>query len=103
MSGRNSAALAAATPSDREIVFTRVFDAPRELVTTTEVMEVRPGGMWVHTMHGPDGKNYPNKNVYREVVMPERLVCSHGGGRKGEPQVDFETTLTFEEQEARRS
>lgn len=118
MSGRNSAALATGTPSDREIVFTRVFDAPRELVwkawtecehverwwgpdgfsTTTEVMDVRPGGMWVHTMHGPDGKNYPNKKVYREVVKPERLVYSHGGGREGEPQVDFATTVTFEEQ-----
>jgi uncharacterized protein YndB with AHSA1/START domain len=118
MSGKNSAAMATATPSDREILFTRVFDAPRELVwkawterehverwwgphgfsTTTEVMDVKPGGMWVHTMHGPDGKNYPNKKVYREVVKPERLVYSHGGGRKGELQVDFETTVTLEQQ-----
>jgi uncharacterized protein YndB with AHSA1/START domain len=117
MSARNSAAYAGAMPSERELVFTRVFDAPRALVwkawtdpqhvarwwgpngftTTTEVMDVRPGGEWKHTMHGPDGKDYPNKKVYLEAVKPERLVYLHGGGKEGELAVNFETTVTFEE------
>ena len=94
-----------AGPADREIVITRVVSAPRELVweamtrpehvtrwwgprgftTQTEVMDVRPGGAWKHTMIGPDGARYPNKSVFREVVAPERIVYSHGGAREGDP------------------
>jgi uncharacterized protein YndB with AHSA1/START domain len=103
--------------SDREIVITRVFDAPREVVwdawtdpeqivqwwgprgftTTIQEMDVRPGGVWRQTMHGPDGTEYPNKSVFLEVVKPERIVFSHGGGRKGDPGAHFESTWTFEE------
>lgn len=110
--------------SDREIVISRVFDAPRELVwnamtdpqqvvqwwgprgftTTTEIMDVRPGGVWKHTMHGPDGKNYPNKSIFREVVRPERIVYSHGGGREdGGGGATFVATWTFETVEARKT
>jgi uncharacterized protein YndB with AHSA1/START domain len=101
---------------DREIVISRVFDAPRELVwevwtdpkhvvhwwgpngftTTIETMDVRPGGVWKHVMHGPDGTDYPNKSVFREVVKPERIVYSHGGGREDGPGAHFEATWTFE-------
>jgi uncharacterized protein YndB with AHSA1/START domain len=107
-------------PSDREIIITRVFDAPRELVwqamtdplrvvhwwgprgfsTTIETMEVRPGGVWKHTMHGPDGANYPNKSVFKEVVEPERIVYTHSGGREGGPGVSFVATWTFDEVDA---
>jgi uncharacterized protein YndB with AHSA1/START domain len=102
--------------ADREIVMTRVFDAPRELVwqamtdakhvvhwwgprgfsTTIEEMDVRPGGTWKHVMHGPDGADYPNKSIFKEVVKPERIVYSHGGGRKGKPGANFVATWTFE-------
>jgi uncharacterized protein YndB with AHSA1/START domain len=102
--------------ADREIVITRVFDAPRELVwagwtdpervvqwwgptgftTTIEKMDVRPGGVWKHVMHGPDGTDYPNSSVFKEVVKPERIVYSHGGGKKGGPSVHFVATWTFE-------
>jgi len=105
------------TPTaDREIVVSRVFEAPRELVweawtdpeqvvrwwgprgftTTIEIMDVRPGGVWKHVMHGPDGTDYPNKSVFIEVVKPERIVFSHGGGTKGRRGVSFEATWTFE-------
>jgi len=107
--------------SDREIVITRVYDAPREAVwdawtdpqkvvqwwgpkgftTTIHEMDVRPGGVWRHTMHGPDGTDYPNKSIFLEVVKPERIVYSHGGGRKGDPGAQFEATWTFEAQEAK--
>ncbi len=100
--------------SDREIVLTRVFDAPRERVflawtdpnqvvqwwgpngftTTTHEMEVRPGGVWRFIMHGPDGIDYPNRIVFEEIVKPERIVYAHGGGTEGAP-VDFHVTVTF--------
>lgn len=105
-----------ATTADREIVISRVFDAPREVVwdawtdprqvvqwwgprgftTTIHEMDVRPGGVWRHTMHGPDGANYPNKSVFLEVVKPERIVFSHGGGKEGGPGANFHSTWTFE-------
>ncbi|MGA2788764.1 MAG: SRPBCC family protein [Verrucomicrobiota bacterium] len=103
--------------ADREIVIAREFNAPRELVweawthpehvahwwgprgftTTIEKMDVRPGGLWKHVMHGPDGANYPNQSVFKEVVKPERIVFSHGGGREGGPGAHFVSTWTFDE------
>jgi uncharacterized protein YndB with AHSA1/START domain len=50
-------------------------------------------------MHGPDGIDYPNKSVFIELVKPERIVYSHGGGRKGAEGVSFQATWTFEEEE----
>ncbi len=105
------------TNTDREIVLSRVFDAPRELVweartnpkhvaqwwgptgftTTIEEMDVRPGGAWKQTMRGPDGMEFPNESIFQEVVKPERIVFSHGGGKKGGPGVHFTMTWTFEQ------
>jgi len=106
-----------ANTADREIVISRVLDAPRELVweamanpkhvvnwwgprgftTTTEKMELRPGGEWKHVMHGPDGANYPNHSTFTEVVKPERIVYVHGGAREGGGvEVRFVMTWTFE-------
>jgi uncharacterized protein YndB with AHSA1/START domain len=96
--------------ADREIATTRVFDAPRDLVfdawtdpqhvaqwwgpngftTTTHSMDVRPGGEWIFIMHGPDGTDYKNHIVYREVVRPERLVYDHVSGPL------FHATVIFE-------
>ena len=70
----------------------------RGFTTTIHKMDVRPGGVWQHTMRGPDGSEYPNKSVFLEVVKPERIVFSHGGGRKGDPGAQFEATWTFEAQ-----
>lgn len=106
----------AASTADREIVITRTFDAPRELVweamtnpehvvnwwgpngfsTIIEKMDVKVGGVWKHVMHGPDGTDYPNKSVFTEIVKPERIKYSHGGSKKGGPAVQFEATWTFE-------
>jgi uncharacterized protein YndB with AHSA1/START domain len=104
--------------ADREIVLTRILQAPRELVwkvwtdpqhialwwgpngftNTIHAMDVRPGGVWRFMMHGPDGVDYPNKIVYTEVVKPERLVYFHGDdGETAEP--DFHVTVTFAEHE----
>jgi len=40
-------------------------------------MDVRPGGQWLFVMHGPDGRDFPNRDVYGEVAAPERLVILH--------------------------
>ncbi|MBZ5492528.1 MAG: SRPBCC domain-containing protein [Acidobacteriia bacterium] len=84
---------AAVTP-DREIVITRVFDAPRELVWKARTdpehlkncggpkgftmlsckMDLRPGGMFHYGMRTPDGHEMWGKFVFREIVPPERLV-----------------------------
>jgi len=104
--------------AEREIVITRVFDAPREVIwnawtdpeqivrwwgpsgftTTIHEMDVRPGGVWKHTMHGPDGTDYPNRIVFIEVVKPERIVYSMTGGKKGDPVHQSDVTWTFEAQ-----
>src|SRR5687767_15596482 len=109
---REEESSSSATESGREIVGSRVFDAPRELVfkmwtdpkhvpnwwgpngflITTYEMDVRPGGAWRFVMHGPDGTDYYNKIVYREVVAPERLAYSHVSGPL------FDVVVTFEEQ-----
>lgn len=104
--------------ANREIVIARTFDAPRGLVfdawtdpaqvaqwwgprgftNTVHEMEVRQGGVWRLTMHGPDGTDYPNEIVFLEVVKPERLVYRHGSGERDDPG-QFEVTVTFEEQD----
>jgi uncharacterized protein YndB with AHSA1/START domain len=103
--------------TDREIVITRLFDAPRELVfdawtdaqhvsqwwgpkgftTTIHEMNVRPGGVWRFVMHGPDGTDYDNKIVYLEIVRPERLMFAHGADKENDPD-QFQVTVTFAEQ-----
>ncbi len=103
--------------ADREIVFTRVFDAPRRMVweawtdpkqlvlwwgpkgftTTIEQMDVRADGVWKQVMHGPDGTDYPNKSVFTEVVPLELLGYRLSGGKRGGPAVQFGMTATFED------
>ncbi len=90
-------AASAAGSGDRHIVASRLVDAPRELVwkswtkpehvaqwwgpkgftNTIQEMDVRPGGLWRLTMHGPDGTDYPNESVYVEVVPPQFLAYDH--------------------------
>jgi len=112
----NPKAAAVENVADREIELTRVFDAPRELIwnawtdpkqivrwwgprgftTTIHEMDVRPGCVWRHTMHGPDGTDYANKNVFIEVVKPERIVYSLTDGKQGDRGTQAEVTWTFE-------
>ncbi len=107
----------AASTADREIVLTRVFDAPRELVwaawtdskhvahwwgptgftNTFQEFDMRVGGVWRFVMHGPDGRDYTNKITFLEIVKPERLVYDHGGDDDCAP-LDFHVTVTFSDQ-----
>ena len=93
----------AAKNKSNEIVIIRVYDAPvkavweawtdlkqvakwwgpRGFTTTIETMDFRVGGDWKHIMRGPDGVEYPNHSVFKEIVKLEKIVYSHGGGRKG--------------------
>jgi uncharacterized protein YndB with AHSA1/START domain len=95
--------------ADRELRIERLLNAPRELVwevwtnpdhiknwwgptgftNTIAVMEVRPGGVWEFVMHGPDGTDYKNKSIFKEIVKPERIVFDHVSGPK------FTTTVNF--------
>lgn len=87
---------AAEQPEPQELVITRVFDAPRDLVfkawTERDRMmrwwgpkgftlpvckiDVRPGGAYLYCMRSPEGKDYWGKGVYREIVEPKRIVCT---------------------------
>ena len=100
--------------ANREIVLTRTFDAPRELVfdaytdarhldewwgprgfaTTTHEIDVRVGGSWRFDMLGPDGTHYPNRIVYTEIARPERLAYDHDTGVDDDPR-RFHVTVTF--------
>jgi uncharacterized protein YndB with AHSA1/START domain len=106
----------ASSTAHREIAITRVLDAPRELVyeawtkpehvakwwgpngftNTVHHMELKPEGEWKLTMHGPDGTDYPNLIIFKEIVAPEKLVYIHGTG--DEPLEDrFHVTVTFKD------
>ncbi|MDQ3250481.1 MAG: SRPBCC family protein [Chloroflexota bacterium] len=93
MSAKNSATTMT-LPSEREIVMTRIFNAPRELVfkaytdpeaipqwwglrsatTTVDKMDVRPGGVWRFVQQDTQGNEFAFNGEYREIVPPERLV-----------------------------
>lgn len=107
-----------ATASDREIVFSRHFDAPRERVfkawsepvhidawwgpsgfrNETIEMDFRPGGVWRYIMHGPDGTDYPNRIDYLEMDPPSRLVYVHGDDDDS-GSLPFHVTVLFEDRD----
>ena len=53
-----------------------------------------------YIMHGPDGTDYPNEIVYREVVKPARLVYDHSGAEEGDMH-SFRATVTFTERDGK--
>ena len=95
----------------REIVTTRVFEAPRELVfaawtdpdelkqwwgprgfsNTFHVCEMKAGGLWSYTMHGPNGTEYQNEARFVEITAPERIVIEHTSPPR------FQLTVLFDE------
>jgi uncharacterized protein YndB with AHSA1/START domain len=106
------------TTAERELVLTRLIDAPRETLyrawtepdllkqwfaplpwtTPAAELDVRPGGANLVVMCGPDGREFPNRGVYLEVVPNERLVFTDAYTHAWEPsQRPFMTViLTFE-------
>jgi uncharacterized protein YndB with AHSA1/START domain len=100
--------------SDREVVFSRLLDVPPELAwkawtdprhlhrwwgpagfsTTTHEFAFVPGGVWRFIMHGPDGTDYANRIVFREIEPPSRLVYENGWDLPGAP-LDFKVVVTL--------
>lgn len=72
---------------------------PRGFTITTHSKDLRPGGHWAYTMHGPDGTDYENKTLYHEVEVYSRLVYDHGGNDDRPPL--FRVTATFAEVKGR--
>jgi uncharacterized protein YndB with AHSA1/START domain len=68
---------------------------PRGFTLTTHSKDLRTGGSWIYTMHGPDGTDYPNKTQYLEVAPLAKLVYDHGGNDTRPPL--FRVTVLFSE------
>ena len=76
----------------RELVFKALSDekhldqwwGPEGFVNETHAMDFSVGGLWHYTMHGPDGKDWPNWIRYTEITPPARIAYDHGG-ELGEP------------------
>jgi uncharacterized protein YndB with AHSA1/START domain len=105
----------AAKNKSNEIKITRIYDAPvktvwdawtdpkqaahwwgpRGFTITTHSKDLKPGGIWHYTMHGPDGVDYPNKTKYLEVEKYSRLVYDHGGNDERAPL--FRVSVLFTE------
>lgn len=64
---------------------------PNGFTNTFDEFDLRPGGMWRFTMHGPDGTNYPNESVFIQINAPELIIFDH----LSQPQ--FRIVATFEE------
>lgn len=105
----------AAKNKPNELYLTRVYDAPLKMVwdaftdpkqaanwwgprgftITTHSKDLKPGGQWNYTMHGPDGKDWPNIATYHEVEKYSRLVYDHGATATTPPL--FRVTAEFKE------
>ncbi len=101
--------------SSNKIKITRIYDAPvkavwdawtdpkqaaqwwgpRGFTITTHSKDLKVGGIWHYTMHGPDGTDYPNKTLYHEVEKLKKLVYDHGGNDEQAPL--FRVTVLFSE------
>lgn len=54
-----------------------IWWGPAGFTNTFEICEMKSGGRWVYTMHGPDGKSYPNECVFTELEPLKKLVVRH--------------------------
>ena len=72
---------------------------PRGFTLTTHSKDLRAGGHWNYTMHGPDGTDYPNKTVYHEVEEFRKLVYDHGANDTQPPL--FRVTALFSEEDGK--
>ena len=102
---------------DREIVLSRVINAPRDLVFSawadprhlpqwfgpagfkieTKSIDIRVGGEWRFDMIAPDGKRWNNRVQFRRIERPKLIEFDHGADKDNDPGT-FRTTITFDEQ-----
>ncbi|MEH1057873.1 SRPBCC family protein [Micromonospora sp. CPCC 206171] len=109
--------LTVALPTDREVVLTRVLDAPRDMVWAAHTdpahlarwwgrgnpldveIDFRVGGRYRFVEHAPDGNSYAFRGEFREIAAPERIVQTFEfEGAPGHVAVE---TLVFTEQDGR--
>ena len=85
-------------PATPEAVFAAIA-APQRLArwwgpagfsNTFEAFEFKPGGQWVFTMQGPDGKSYPNVSYFQTIIPNRQVVIQH------ENQPRFQLSITLE-------
>lgn len=104
-------------PLDREIVITRIVDAPRSLVfeawtdpaqlplwfgpegfaIETKEIDIRVGGQWRFDMIAPDGTRYGNRMTFLRLVAPALIEVHHGPDKDADPSA-FRMLLTFDAQ-----
>lgn len=95
---------------DRELLLKRTLNAPIDLVweawsnpehiakwwgptgfsNTINIMDMQPGGKWNLVMHGPDGTDYINESIFKEVVYHKRIVYEHTSWPHIIATIDFE-------------
>jgi uncharacterized protein YndB with AHSA1/START domain len=115
----NSQSAQVTLPTDEQILITREFDAPKELVyeawTTPEhvrrwwtakrgevtvcEIDLREGGSWRYVMVTPDGMEVGFHGEYREIVPNERIVSTEV--YEGFPDAEALNTLTLAERDGR--
>src|ERR1700739_3864611 len=94
----------------RQLTISRLLNAPVELVwtmwsdpehikhwwgpkgftNTIFKMDFRDGGEWDFIMHGPDGKDYPNKHHFKKIIPYKKLILQHATAPNFEMDVTFE-------------
>lgn len=104
-------------PIDREIVISRVIDAPRTLVYAawtdpdqiqqwfgpegmvieTKEIDLKPGGIWRFDMVVAGGTRYPNRMVFLRMEAPALIEVEHGADQENDPN-RFRMLVTFDEQ-----
>ncbi|HEY9214177.1 MAG TPA: SRPBCC family protein [Ancylobacter sp.] len=107
----------AAWPLDREIVLSRVIDAPRDSVfdawtdpeqlvvwfgpkgftIETHEIDIRVGGVWRFDMVGPNGVRYDNRMTFQRIERPRLIEVDHGSDKDDDPG-KFRMLVTFDEQ-----
>jgi uncharacterized protein YndB with AHSA1/START domain len=100
----------ASNTADREMSISRTLNAPIALVwevwtkpehiakwwgpngfsNTITVMDMQPGGEWHLVMHGPDGTDFKNRSVFKEIIPHKKIVFEHSAP-------NFITTVDFED------
>lgn len=103
---------------DRELVFTRTFQAPLKLVwnawtdqnqieqwfgpygytNSTKEADIRKEGKWEFVMHGENGIDYPNLITFDEIIEHEKIIYTHGTGEVDDTS-QFQVTVTFAEKD----
>ena len=96
--------------ADREIRISRLFNAPLALVwevwtnpkhikqwwgpngftSTIQLMDLKPGGEWNLVLHGPDGTDYRNQSIFKEIIPLSKLVYEHVSAPRFLATVEFE-------------